>query len=97
MASDVDGLALLGSINAFTKGKQMKTTPWYDMSIEPVRDGVYELIGKKSRVIFYARFWRGFWRNSSGAHSLASIQEHHSVGVMLGLFSGWRGLSEKPE
>ena len=97
MARDVVGLALLGSIDAFIKGKQMKTTPWFDMSVKPARDGVYELLLKNKGLICYARFWRGFWRRTMWRRDLAAIQRSHSIGVMLGDVKAWRGLAEKPE
>ena len=74
----------------------MKTTPWFDMSVEPVRDGVYELRWKNN-IVFYARFWRGYWRTANIMHSLAAIQKAHSIGVILGDVKAWRGLAEKPE
>lgn len=74
----------------------MRTTPWFDMSVEPVRDGVY-LLRWKNGLVFYARFWRGYWRTANVNHSFASRQTNHSVGVILGDAVGWCGLAEKPE
>lgn len=66
----------------------MKTTDWFDGSVVPVRDGVYQrlLVGGK---IVYSKFENGHWRAYDGTIHLAEKQAIRSNWQQL----PWRGIT----
>ena len=73
----------------------MKKTPWFDGSLKPVRDGVYERLydeGTPSQEVFMCRF-QGAWMYPCDTAQEASTENFPSSFQHL----KWRGLTKPPK
>lgn len=76
-----------------------KLTDWFPDSIEPRREGVYEIRFENGNTLYalYSRWHKGFWRKNGEDRLQASKQTKHSFfakakrGEMQ-----WRGLASDP-
>lgn len=74
--------------------KKPKLTKWFDGSVKPARDGVYQRRTASGDVLYW-QFKGGFWRwgGAISAHDVVLNQIEHSNRPNL----PWRGLAQKPE
>ena len=66
----------------------MKKTTWFDGSVKPVRDGVYER--KHKRWIRYSKFYKGSWRYTNDTVEFAASEKSPSMWQNL----PWRGITK---
>ena len=74
--------------------KKPKLTQWFDGSVKPVRDGVYQRRTFSGDVLYW-QFKDGFWR-WGGAVSAYSVVLNEPVRSNRQNLP-WRGLAQKPE
>jgi hypothetical protein len=68
----------------------MKPTEWYPAHIEPVRDGVYQLLNLSTMLTFYANWHKGAWAIGC-THALDAAQYRYPSLVQKRW--PWRGLT----
>lgn len=71
--------------------KKPKLTKWFDGSVKPVRDGVYQRNFQMG--VVYAKFKNGKWRVPSASIQTANKQRSYSIVPHM----PWRGLAQNPE
>ena len=72
----------------------MKYTPWFNGSVKPVRDGVYQRLyyeGTNQEGVVYCEFRGGFWRVQHASVRMAAGEPYKSFMFNV----KWRGLTTK--
>jgi hypothetical protein len=72
----------------------MKYTPWFDGSVKPVRNGVYQRIydeGTRNESVEHCKFSRGVWHVC--ARRAEDAEKHEACSGLQEL--KWRGLKTK--
>lgn len=72
-------------------------TPWFPLSINPVRVGVYQIINQYANYAHYS-YWNGkFWCYTTDSPADAVKYKNRaspSVGKMNDYYNHWRGLEK---
>ena len=72
------------------------TTPWFPISVQPVRAGVYQVQTNVQPGTQYS-FWSGtVWKSTTITARAAESQKFHSV-WMTRPQAQWRGLAQEPK
>lgn len=74
---------------------EQKLTEWFPDSVEPVRDGVYEVQFPTSKQRLFSRWHKGFWhRNSEIKSEAAKAKEQSYFAKALRGQMEWRGIAK---
>lgn len=76
--------------------KKPKLTKWFDGSVKPVRDGVYQRTTDGERGFAYWIFKEGFWRYGGFKNAEMCVTEFSDRGALI-QNKPWRGLAQNPE
>jgi hypothetical protein len=74
----------------------MKTTPWFDGEIKPVRVGVYQRKWDDGS-IGYAKWHGEHWGPSYDVTNPLAVQQADRSGFGFQTLMPWRGLAEEPK
>jgi hypothetical protein len=70
-------------------------TPWFPISVAPVRNGVYELQPIDSSSYHYAMWLDGEWKLTTETPDEARHQTERSFAVYNGEIKSWRGFTSE--
>jgi hypothetical protein len=80
----------------------MTRTDWFPADVNPVREGVYELLNTSTGLAFYARwivkecFYAFYVGWSTGHMNVDDASRDHEFGLVQNRWQ-WRGLTEKAQ